>query len=685
MNSSALRTTIFFSGGLAALHILGALFPTIFTWGFHFLGFLPRSFLIIYLLLIITGIAYIAKGYCEPLVSNLSLFMDRKPLAFLAIAVGAFIAFAVILRVKVPLLGDSFLVVKIYSKAASGMDALPASHQPLTQHYFYLFTKLLESFDYPALLNAFLVAELLLGIGFITVTYYVVRNLFDSAAYRCISFLLLLVLPYIELFFGYVEMYAVILLVLAAYVLVGILYLREKIHFALVPLSFAVLLLSHYLNALILPSLLYLGFVEYKRHRLKHLAASVGALLGFVAIGITVVNFNFEKFIPPYNGAPILTITPSDNIFQAYTLLSPYHFVDLLNLAILLWPSALFLIGMAFARRRASLFNSDFTRFLAAVAAPSVAFVLAARFDIPMAQDWDVSASSAYTLTLLALVVASTSLQGSHSRILSMLTLVTFLNSAAWLYLNSTVEPNINRVRQFIDKRISSHDGCYQSTFHLGEYYIRTGDAKNIAEISEQFIRMYPGDKRGYSNYTLYLLQFGKPMDVKINGIFENWLALDSTNIDARTQFSNFHYDVGQRSYRDGSFHEAMDHFRKALILMPDFAEGYNSLGIVYRKTGNDDSAQVYYLKAIALDRSNAHAYINLGNLYDDRGMTDSAVERYRQAIRIQPNMPSAYYNLGITYFKTGALAEGREALIYAARLGMPDAQAFLRERGIPW
>src|SRR5205814_761557 len=134
---------------------------------------------------------------------------------------------------------------------------------------------------------------------------------------------------------------------------------------------------------------------------------------------------------------------------------------------------------------------------------------------------------------LLAIVVSAGWMGEYRTKILGMLLVVTFLNTTTWLYLNSTVDPNIARVRQFIDKRISSHDGCYQSTFHLGEWYIHTNDAANIMDISEQFIEMYPTDKRGYSNYTLYLMQFGKQMDAKVTGIFVHWLAFDSTNGDA--------------------------------------------------------------------------------------------------------------------------------------------------------
>jgi tetratricopeptide (TPR) repeat protein len=685
MSNSAVRAAIIFVIVIAALYLIGALAPSIFTWGFHFLGFLPKALLALYLVLIAVVLRYVLRGNTGPYVGRISRFMVEKPSAFLLIACCVFAAFAVALRINVPLLGDSFLAVKIFSKAAQGPQALPSSHSPLSLYFFYPFMHTLGAFNYPEILNAFLIGDLLLGCGFIITIFFTVRNVFEDPAYQCLSFLLLLVLPYMQLFFGYVELYAVVLFFLALYVLCIILYFRQKIHFAFLPVVFAFLMASHYMNVFLVPSFLYLCVLEFKRNKLKQIAISSAIFAGFVLLALVALQFDVEKFRPPPRGIPILTITPSENVYQAYTLFSPYHFSDLVNLAMFLCPAAIFLIIMTLRNNRDSLFGSPLAKCLLMMVLSMAAFICIARFDIPLAQDWDVPASYAYLVALYALIVATPWLNEHKATILPTIVLVTLLGSLSWWYLNSTVEPNITRMRQFIDKRISSPDGIYQSTYHLGEHYIRVHDMTNIIESSEQFIKMYPRDKRVYTNYTLYLSQFGKPMDEKITGIFERWLAIDSTNADAREQFANFHLDVGNRSYREGSFDEAIDHFKKAVTLTPNMPDAYNGLGITYRKLGNNDSALYYYYKTLALDSTSVYAYINLGNLSDDMGNTDQAVAWYKKALTLQPNLPQLHYNIGITYYKRGDATNAMVSLRQAARLGDADAQAFLRERGEQW
>jgi len=666
------------------LHVIGAFTPGIFTWGFHFFAYLPKGLLLGYIIAAIVAMLAIARGTADRAIGRMADFMSRNPLGTLAIAIALFAFTAFTFRINVPLLGDSFIAVKIFSKTVQGIQILPNSHQPLSLVYFYLFLKLLGTFEYPGLMNAFLAGELLLGVIFIAAVFFTVRNLFQNPKYQFLSFLLLLILPYMQIFYGYVEIYGVTLALLGVYVLVSVLHLRQKIHFAAVPVAYALLLLSHYLNALLFPSLVFLVLVEYKRSKFKQLLTGAGVLAVCALLGLIALDFNIEKLIPPNRGTPILSVFSSDNAFQAYTLFSPYHFSDLLNLAILLCPAAVFLILFSLKEMKSRFLSSPGIQFFVIAAAPIVLFIMGARFDIPMAQDWDVSASYPFLLVLCGLLFAEGE-GDSRSNAVAVLVVVTLLNSLSWWYLNSTVEPNIARLRMFIDKRISSHDGIYQSTYHLSEYFVRAHDTQNLEEILAQFVSMYPTDKRGYTNYTLYLQQFGKQMDGKIIGIFDRWLALDPSNPDAHEQFANFYLDIGNRSYRDGSFNEAIGYYKNAARLSPGIPDPYNGLGISYRKLGQNDSARYYYEKTLLLDSTSVYACTNLGNLADDMGNTREAIAWYKRAISLQPNSPQAYFNLGIAYDHAGDAANAMESLRKAAQLGDADAQTFLRQRGAGW
>lgn len=686
MNQAIGRTAVIFSIGLVALHIIGFFIQGIFTWGFHALGFFPVSIFIVYGVLAFGGIVYVRQKSFERLLTACAGAMANNPSIFLTAVIALFVTAALVFRVQVPLLGDSFILLKLYQNALAAGNSFPPSHQPLSLGFFFLCIKLSGTNSFPQILNAFLAAELILGIAFILTVYATVRELFDHAITRCCVFLLLLVLPYIQLFFGYAELYSALLLALAVYILISTLYLHSKLGFYCIPPVFAVLVLVHYMNLLLLPSLMYLGFVEFRQRRLRNIVLSALIVSALAVIGILLLGTNIQKFIPPPRPTPILTIPPAPNdIYQAYTLFSTYHFIDLANLIVLLCPAGFFLIVLTFLKGRHSFLKSDSARMFLIALVPVLVFFAVAKFDLPMAQDWDVPAAYAYLLTLAAAYAASQWLGTGAVRAFSVLLLVTCLNSCTYMYLNASVEPNIGRVASFIDTRIASHDGCYQSTLHFTEYFVHQEDTMRIMKASERFIALFPSDKRGYSNYTLYLQQFGKPMDRKIEGIFDDWLRIDSANKDAREQYANFHLDIGNRSYHEGAFGQAKNHFEQAIQLNPGLADAYNSLGMVQRKLGQSDSALVLYQAAISLDAKNVYACINIGNVYDDLGYPARAIEWYQKAIAIQPDRASTYYNLGIAFYKQRMFTDALNALQHAARLGEPDARSFLRQHGERW
>ena len=78
------------------------------------------------------------------------------------------------------------------------------------------------------------------------------------------------------------------------------------------------------------------------------------------------------------------------------------------------------------------------------------------------------------------------------------------------------------------------------------------------------------------------------------------------------------------------------------------------NLGIALRKQGQLDQAIENYRKAIQVDPEYAYAYNNLGLALDDQGQLDQAIENFQKAIQIDPEDASAYYRLGIALSDQG-------------------------------
>jgi tetratricopeptide (TPR) repeat protein len=665
------------------LVLAGSFLPGPLAWGFHFLAYLPVPLRLLYALAGLAGLVLLTRDGAAERAGELLAKASALPVQTLAGAVLAFIAVALALRVAVPLLGDSFIAIKLYENRAAGPAFLPNSHYPAAFFYFFTIMRWLGTFTYPRIMDAFLAGELALGAGYVAILWYLTGALFENARTRTASFLLLLVLPAMQIFFGYVEIYAVSMFFQGLYLLSAALFLKRRAPFYAVTVAFLLLVLSHYLNLLLLPSLLYLAALAYRRDGANSAGIGAAAAAGVALALFSASGVEFASLLPAPRHSPFLSVGAAEDIYQAYPLFSPFHAFDLANLLISAAPAGAVLL--VFGLRKEGFTGNPAAVFLASAVIPVVAFFAVAKFDLPMAQDWDIPAPYTLAVTLLGLVLLRDRLAAQTPRVILALALVTALNSFAWFTLNASTQPSLERAAALIDKRISSQDGTYQSTLHFVEYNLARGDTAEVNKAFERFLAMYPADKRGYANYTLHLMQFGEREDAKIRALFERWMELDPAGGEPKDRYADFLLDIGHRDYKEGSLGTAESHFEEAIRLNPAMAEAYNGLGVIARRNGNLDRAIAFYEKAAALDSVNAYAFINLGNLYDDRGASDRAIAYYRKAIALQPNAADAYFNLGVTYARSGDSVRSLEAVRQAARLGMRDAQSYLASKGERW
>jgi len=119
-----------------------------------------------------------------------------------------------------------------------------------------------------------------------------------------------------------------------------------------------------------------------------------------------------------------------------------------------------------------------------------------------------------------------------------------------------------------------------------------------------------------------------------------------------------------------GRHGEAVDHFEKAIQLVPGEASFYSNLGLTLFRLGHRNRAVALYNKAVQLDPNSANAHDNLAIALTRLGRLDEAILHYRKAVEIEPNRLSAIASLA-WLLATHPLAErrdGEEALVLAQR-----------------
>jgi tetratricopeptide (TPR) repeat protein len=104
---------------------------------------------------------------------------------------------------------------------------------------------------------------------------------------------------------------------------------------------------------------------------------------------------------------------------------------------------------------------------------------------------------------------------------------------------------------------------------------------------------------------------------------------------------------IGTFFYFIECFDEAIEQFRKAIELNPDFVPAYFSLGDALMDQEKVDEAIEQFRKAIKLEPDAAPAYLRLGDALMDQEKVDEAIEQFRKAIKLEPDAAPAYLRLG--------------------------------------
>lgn len=636
---------------IVGLHLVGAAFPSAMTWGFHFLAFLPSWYLFTFLSLAAFAAWYCCRGTVERDLQTVSHVMTNRPKLFFLMATALFLFAAIMLRQKVFLLGDNFVFINNYENTFKGLHPLKPTHEPLSIQYFYWVIRILGTVKFPEMLRAFQIGEAVLAVGFMLNAYLIVRSLMKEPIDQLIAFLVLAAMPFTQLFLGYPESYAFSLFMLSGFILASLYSLQGKVPFWVVTLAFLLLFFSHYLNALLLPALAYLGFLEYRRRGMRHVGMGV-VLPGMVLfIVLFVAEFDISRLYPVMSHSHYLSLTRTDDGFQAYTLLSWEHLIDLLNYLLLMAPASLFMIGIALVQKNKEFRHGIEERFLLACSLGFVAALFIMKFDLGLARDWDVAAPFFFPVGILAILLLFKARQPIPLRAAGLIIAATMLHSLVWLSFNATVQPSIQRARATMDDRFIGPNGIYQSTFHLSMAYHTLGDTAAMISLWQSYLRDHPQDMRAYPHLIRSYMAVSNTGPERVEQTYEDWLRRDPPSEKARSDYADFCVNVGNVYFDHGRLDGAKHYYEKALRLKPRFAPAYSNLAGVYHRFGD-------YQKAIDL---------------------------YRIAIATDSTYIDSYLNLGRTYYDNGEIQQSYEILKPAARLGDSTAQAFLRRNGLTW
>ena len=125
-------------------------------------------------------------------------------------------------------------------------------------------------------------------------------------------------------------------------------------------------------------------------------------------------------------------------------------------------------------------------------------------------------------------------------------------------------------------------------------------------------------------------------------------------------------------------FDDAIDNYKKALKIKPDYAEAYYNMGIALKKKGDLEGAIVSYKHALEIKPDYAEAYYNMGNALKDKCNFEAAIISYKNALEIKSDFAEAYYNMGIALKKNDDLEAAIDSYKNALKIKPNHAEAYI-------
>lgn len=163
-------------------------------------------------------------------------------------------------------------------------------------------------------------------------------------------------------------------------------------------------------------------------------------------------------------------------------------------------------------------------------------------------------------------------------------------------------------------------------------------------------------------NFLGYLKFWGPKQEAAENGEAREVAVFSSQVRPVLKGNPDSHYLLAVHYQQRGRHHEAIEEFRKVVLIDPDHAKAYNGLGVSYDNLKEFDNARESYRTAIRLAPEQDYIYNNLGYSLALAGDYEAAAEILQKGIALNPNNEQMHNNLTMAYAGMGknelALAE---------------------------
>ncbi|UCE18425.1 MAG: tetratricopeptide repeat protein [Gemmatimonadota bacterium] len=572
-------------------------------------------------------------------------------------------------RSQTHFLGDGYIRLR---SVAIGNQFIWA--EPLDSHIHYLVYNALHSAFGWTSDRTYALVSCLIGSLFVVALVPFSSVLVKDISRRVFIFCAVLLMGSVQLFFGYVEDYTLVLFLLLIYIFVSVFYLQKRcsLFFPAFVLSLAVC--THTSAIIFVPSLLYLFIYEVKKGKsrkrsllsLGEVACGIALPIVLLLIHVEHVGFSLDHFKKEFTAGshilPFLAVKDDPNAFR-YGILSLTHLSNITNEIILVAPVGL-LLGFSLLFRGGELRrkNNPVSIFLLWLAVLALVYIFFLKPDKGASRDWDLFAicSIPWTLCVAYLFAMSSIGKEKFLRMGLILLCVGFFHTFPWIVVNASEEVSIERFRLLMERDSSLSNIALADAFdELAMYFRQNGMEKERIYYCKKAAEVLPTSRYQNNLGASYV----------DNGMYREAIAV-LTEIDDNSSYAaNAHYNMGIAYSKLNRLDEALVEYLKAVEMNPQNGNAYFNLASTYLKLNKLQEALSTLHRVNQLNPNQMKVIYSLGHTYLQLENIEESIPYFQKAIQLNPNYAGSHFNLGVAFFKLNRYQDALEEFQKASRL----------------
>jgi Flp pilus assembly protein TadD len=546
------------------------------------------------------------------------------------------------LRVSHHYLGDGVLRVAQLDTDYMLMPTEPLGY--LTNVAVYHFTGLLFHFTAAQAMESL---SYICGVVTYLAALYFARTLFSSAEQRLTAFVLLMFSGVTLLYCGYAETYTLLPALLMFFFATGIRTLQNKLSILIPSSLYLLLVLFHFQFLYLIPSVLLLGYFEYRRKDRRAFIVSV--VVSLLSLAVVIVVQLLSELPSKSLGGYFMPFLPGDD---AYWLFSTRHILEIVSELLLTAIAPLILlIAVLMSRAKVLTMSNRSTLFVIASLPGTLALLTLLQPSLGYPSDWDLLTSAGVIIAICAITLYATQKKFALNRIAS-LALGAVAISSFLAYAAVMEDYDKAMARQVDILSISGEQGAYG--------FESIGTDLSRRNLPDQAERMWKRSLKLRPHWRVYG-NLGKLELDRGDADAAEYYMLKALSLDSAD--SHLYMDLGMAYLGQKRFQLAETNMRRACSMAPREPDFHHNLGVCLDEEGKFVEAEAESRMAIQYDPGDPRLVAGLCGILCDQGKYAEGERMVLSGLRNNPASPELIIQLAVLYKKTGHPDRAREVL----------------------